>query len=282
MAPISVKPEQFNKVVKLSRTKNKHSKHMPVKTAKIEFAVGDEVIMDLDGTDTPAKVVKFKGNNIIVEDSDGSEYECEPHELTKKPAKKSSKVVEEPEEEEEEPKPAKKSKKTEEPEEAEEEPEEKPAAKKGKGWNATKPAAKKDFGFPVGNWEALAFDGGTTEKGKAVSAFIDLVGVNDEAVTGIQQRKNYTLKDDKGSWNDDGIGFFKADLIDLGFTEDQIDAVDQDELAESVAKLLKKLRKMEPWVSVRAKKKGDYINVFIQGLMDNQEDKPENPLAGKF
>jgi hypothetical protein len=39
---------------------------------------------------------------------------------------------------------------------------------------------------------------------------------------------------------------------------------------------------MEPWVSVRAKKKGDYINVFIQGLMDNQEDKPENPLAGKF
>lgn len=269
---------------------------MPVPAkSKHEFAVDDDVIMDLDGEPTPVKVTKLKsGGNYMVEDNDGSTYECEPHELSAKKAakkkkaepeeeeeetpKKKKKAAPEPEEEEEEEeKPAKKKKK---PADEEEEEEETKPAKKGKGWfNKTEAVkGKGNVGLPVGKWEALAYNGAAEEKGKGIQVYIEYAGVHDEDVNGKTQRQYFTLVDEKGKPSD-GVGYFKGAMETLGFSEEDLE-IDEDDMVEELNRLLKKLRKREPWVSITVKEgKGGYNNLYLNGLMDDQEDKPENPLA---
>jgi hypothetical protein len=251
---------------------------MPVKAKAVKFAVGDKVSVDIDGTDTECKVTKLKGENYIVADEDGTTYECEPHEL--KPLEEeeeTSKKKKKPAAEEEEETPAPKKKKA-----AAEEGEETPKKKKGGlGWNATAPADEvKAFGLPVGQWEALAFNGVCEGgKGKSLLAYVEYVGVHDDEVTGKTQRAYYTIIDEKGQPSE-GIAYFKRDLLTLGFTEEQLE-IDEDEVEDELNKLLKKLRKMEPWVTinVKANSKTGQTNLYLNGIMDDQEDKPANPLS---
>lgn len=271
---------------------------MPVKAKAAKFTKDDKVMVDIDGTDTLCTVTKLKGDNYIVTDEEGTVYECEPHELTlatdeeeeeETPKKKSAKKPAAEEEEEEET-PAPKKKKAA-PESEEEEEEEKPAKKavKGKkkgglGWNDTAPAeAAKSFGLPPGQWEALAYNGVCEAgKGEGIQAYIEYVGVHDDEVTGKTQRGYYTIVDEKGNPSE-GIGYFKRDLITLGFTEEQleIDESDNETVIEELNKLLKKLRKMEPWVtiSVKVNAKTGNSTLYLNGVMDDQEDKPANPLS---
>lgn len=249
---------------------------MPKVTKEVaKFKVDDEVIMDLNGEDVPCKVVKLKGGNYITEDKDGSEYECEPHELTIAEKKKKAPAAEA----EDDTPPAKPKKQAAAEVEDEPTPDKTPAKTKVKGWNDAKAATSK-AGFPIGNWEALAFNGACESDGKKLSAYVDFAGVNDEAVEGLTQRIYWTLKDEKGQWTE-GVTYMKGALLTLGFKEEQLE-IDESEVEEELNKLLKKLRKTEPWVTVRAKEgKGGYVNLYLNGLMDDQSDKPENPLAGQ-
>lgn len=148
------------------------------------------------------------------------------------------------------------------------------------GWNSTKPVVNTGAGgFPVGTWEALAFNGAAEEKeGKGVNAYIEYVGVHDDDVNGKKQRQYFNIKDDAGNWGE-GVGYFKGALVTLGYDEDSLE-IDEDDLVEDLNRLLKKLRKMEPWVSLKVKEgKSGYTNVYLNGLMDDQNDKPTNPLA---
>lgn len=278
---------------------------MPVKAdSKPKVAVGDDVIIEMNDEELKCTVSKIKSSgNIIVEDAEGSTYECEPHEV--KPAKAAKKKAADEEEEEETPKkkkaaveeeddePAPKKKKAAAEEDDEPAPKKKKAAddddepaapkKKKLGWGSQAPAEQKNVGFPVGNWEALAFNGAPEAEKKKLSAFIEYVGVHDEEVKGKTQRVYYQLKDDKGNWLE-GVGYFKRDLLLLGFSEEQLELTDEDDdeaVIADLTKLLKKLRKMETWVSLKAKhdKTREYINLFLNGPMDDQDDKPENPLS---
>lgn len=264
---------------------------MPVKASKPEHTVGEKVIMVMeDGEEIPVEITKLKGDNFVVEDDQGTTYECEPHEI--KPLKKKAKK-EEPEEEEE--KPVKKKKA--EPEEPEEEETPKKSKKssdkeddgdskpaKKKSWSDFKAAEKnKAMGMPVGNWEALAFNGLAEEDEKTdkVTAYVEYVGVGDEAVSGVTQRGYYSIRDDNGSYTE-GVGYWKRDMMELlGLEEDEIDeAIDDKDPTDGMNSIMKKLRKKEPWASIRVKKgKGDNNNLYLQGLMDDQDEKPKNPLA---
>lgn len=264
---------------------------MPVPTKKSEtpkFNVDDEVIVEIDGKDVKCTVEALgikdekTGKKMIrVHNSAESEsYDCFPEEL--KPAKKSAKK-EDPEEDEE--KPAPKKKKVEEPEEEEDE---KPKAKKSGGFfKNTKPAEDFVGGLPIGDWEALIFNGQTDDKGKGFNVFLELVGVNAEEsdkVNGVKQRVFYQIFNDKGEFNEQGTSFLKRDLIKVGYEEEDLDSIDDssmDSLKDDLNLLLKKLRKREPWISIKVgvqKNDPSRTNTYIQGLMDGQEDKPENPL----
>jgi hypothetical protein len=263
---------------------------MPAKVAsKVKFAVGDEVTFEMNDDTVTGTVKKMKGANYMVEDGEGTVYECEPSELTaveeETPAPKKKKAAVE-EEEEETPAPKKKKAAAEE-EEEEEAPKKKgakPAAKGSTGWNSMKPAEEsKGGGLPIGDWEALAYTGLAEEGEKGLSAYIEYVGVHDDDVNGKTQRAYYNLKDADGEWSE-GATYFKRDLLILGFEEEQLELSDEDDndaIIEEFNKLLKKLRKMEPWVSIKVKpaKKAGYTTLYLGGLMDDQEDKPENPLS---
>lgn len=267
--------------------------------------------MDLDGDEVKCTVKKIKADgNYLVEDEEGTVYQCEPQEL--KPAKGKKAAPVEDDEDDEEDKPAPKKKKaapveeddTDDSDDSDDSDDEKPAPKKNKkivdedeseedsgkmaakskapSWNKAKPAQQSAVGLPVGNWEALAYTGACVVEGKGIQAYIEYVGVHDDDVNGKTQRAYYTLKDDKGVWTE-GTTYFKRDLITLGFEEEDLEVADDsddEEFAEAITKILKKLRKREPWVSIKIKDgKGGYTRLFLNGLMDDQDDKPENPLA---
>lgn len=269
---------------------------MPVTTSKanaLKFEVGEEYIMDLSGDDVKVKCEALgkkddDGKKLIsvIDETNAETYDCYPHELKALPAKKGKK--EDPEEEEVKPKKTKKA----ESEEQEEEEKVKPKGKTSGGfWSKTKTAEDFATGLPIGTWEALAFNGESEDKGKGWNIFLEVVGVNadgDDAkkVNGIKNRIYYQIFDKNGEYNEVGAGILRKDLIKVGFTEDDLNSMDDsspDSLREDLDLLLKKLRKREPWISVKiVKQKNDdrYTQCYIQGLMEDQDDKPANPLEG--
>lgn len=153
---------------------------------------------------------------------------------------------------------------------------------KGKGssfakiFNSTPAAEGGAMGFPEGNWEALIV-GGVLERGeKGLSAYFEFVGVGHEDVEGRTQRKYYQLldADDEPANDGQGIGFLKKDLALLGHGEFEID--DESQLEAK----LEEIAQEEPWVQIAAqrnKKNPQYVNLFLNGLMEDQADKPERP-----
>lgn len=234
----------------------------------IEFEVGQTVTFDNDETEEQGTIVSINEDDgeIDVETSENT-FTCKPKELT---------LVE-----------TKSKKKTKETVVEEEEPKEEKLAKKeksstrsyGKLFSSKKPADQGAFGFPLGNWEALAVGGECAENDKGVSAFIDFVGVNDADVEGKSQRIYSQLFDTDGEPLD-GISFFRKNLIILEIVDEDWEPEGEslDELIEEINQVLKKIKKKLPWVTVQTKKgKGGYTNTYLQGLMENQEEKPELP-----
>lgn len=252
------------------------------KEAEIEIKKGMRLAFTIEGDDQKGTVTEVaKNGDFTVENDDGVNVDFEASEAGD---------VEILEEEAEE-KPVKKGKpgkaKKEAEEEVEEE-EEKPKGKKGTrslagAWRSTERAARGGGGFPVGAWEAIVAGGEAAETDKGVSAYLGFVGVNDDEVNGLGHRKYYQLFDADGEPQEQGIGYFKADLHDIGVDDDDIDAAipdteDMEEFIDALNKFLKKVAKARPWLSVKvvpAKKKGYGNSLYVQGLMEDQDEKPE-------
>lgn len=239
---------------------------------------GGKVSFDMDGEETFGIVTSVDKKKQIAEvkGEDGTLYDCRFDELTGVPDEEEK---EEKEEEEEEEKPSKKSsgKKVKEADEDE------GGGKKSyaSAFNRSKPK-ERGGGFPVGNHEALVNGGECSDTDKGIKVKIQFVGVNGEEVEGKIQHQFYNLKGENGEWNEDGVGFFKRDMIEFGFDEDDLtsDASDDEEFVEFVNGLLKRLKKMLPWVAIRVveqKNKPGFTNIFINGLMEDQDQKPELP-----
>lgn len=126
-------------------------------------------------------------------------------------------------------------------------------------------------GFPDGNWEALIIGGEVNEdEEKGTSVYLEFVGVNDEKIEGKTQRTYYQLADAEGAGLP-GLNYFKRDLTMLGYDDVEIeDVADLQPILDGIAG-------EEYWVSIQVKSKKGYSNIYLQGLMDDQDDKPERP-----
>lgn len=240
------------------------------KTTTVDFEVGQRVSFEYDGNTTEAIITSVNPKKKVcdVETDENETLECDFDELTlvtkkAKPIKKKSQ--DEPEEEAELEKKSKKSSGT---------------RSLTAAFKSAKPAAAMQFGLPEGNYECLVAGGEAAENDKGISAYIEYVAVNcdDSDIEGKSQRAFFALVDADGE-PQQGVEFFKRDLLNLGIEESDIDELDDDDdIVEALNKLLKKLKKLQPWVSVTVKKgKGEYMNLYLQGLMDDQSDKPEMP-----
>lgn len=236
-------------------TLKKPSKITKPTNIKSKWAEGDRVSFEAEDGIENGEITDINGKIATVKTDADEEYNVEIADL--KPAE----VEEEAEEaEEEEEKPAKK----------------KVAGKKGKGtslgrlFDETDAAPEMGGGFPEGNWEALITGGAIEETDKGTSAYFELVGVNDEDVEGKTQRLYYQLvtpDDEAGA----GLPFFKRDLAKLGY---------EDVASDDVEATFEEIIEEEPWVSVNVRPRKDgsgYNNIYLDGLMDDQDDKPSNP-----
>lgn len=152
-----------------------------------------------------------------------------------------------------------------------------------KGSFTSKPAADPAGArLPLGNFEALIAAGECATNDKGTSAFLEFTLVNGDN-DGASGRKFYQLYDADEEPLDQGIGILKRDLFDIGFEEEVFDDLDDSsikKLVEGINDILKRLKKMKPWVSIRiveAKGNKSYVNIYIQNLMEDQDQKPDMP-----
>lgn len=230
---------------------------------------GAAASFDLEGETETGVITEVKKDSAVVTLPNKQAYECEFEEITEAEAP----------DDEPEPEPKKKVKK------GKTDPEEEKPKGKGKNisalWNSKEVADPIAAGFPLGNHEALVGGGEAATSEKGTSAFIEFVGVGSEEVEGKTMRQYFQLLNDEDEPLD-GISYFKRAMVDLGVEEEEleIDAADTEELVEGINDLLKKLGKIEPWVSVKVVKgKNQFNNLYIQGLMEDQDQKPEMPAT---
>lgn len=239
------------------RITNKNMKLKPKPKAletKTKFKEGDSVTFDHKDTTYKGVILEIDGEgNATIQDNDDEDqqYEVEVSELKllKEEGKKSAPV----EEEEEEPK------------------------KKGKGkghglGHLFKKAEKVEFagGIPLGEHQALVtkIELIETDKGKRVD--IELVGTDEEAL-GKVSKKIHFLEDENGNPTEKGHSYLKADLENLGYDIELVD--DDDDFDE----MLKSVTKEQPWIDIKVvqrRDKPEYNNIYIQGLCEDQDDKP--------
>lgn len=236
-----------------------------------EYEIGQDVQFDWDGKDCIGTITKVnaKKKELDVEGDDippGTVCTFDECTIVKKGKVKKEKEKEEPEEEPE--KPAK-------------------TSGKGKGLslkdklNAKPPAESGPMGLPEGTHECLVVDGLCETNAKGTSAYLEFCIVNseDEELNGRSGRKFYQLIDPDGEALD-GVSYLKADGMLIGMMDEEFELEGDtlEEIVDEFNAVLKKLKKKEPWVSVNVVPgKGQYKNIYLQSLMEDQEDKPEKP-----
>lgn len=244
-----------------------------------KFKDGQSVLFDMNGETHEGKIVNITGEGIEVKVGKTT-YECEPDELTLVEAGDDAGNDDAPEE-----KP--KGKKKDEDNDGDD-AEEKPKGKaKGSGkslasaFNSIPRLEGGGGGLPIGSWEVLVTDYDVAETDdKGTNAYIEMTGVNDADVEGTTGRKYYNLIDKDGNLQETGVGIFKNDLVTLGVDEDEI-VVEDETFVNDVGAILKKLCKRGPWAAIKVveAKKAGYTNIYINGLMPDQDEKPEDPNA---
>lgn len=230
------------------------------KPAAPKWEDGQRVSIEVNGETVFGKITEITKKSIEVTTDDDIAYECQPDELTDAPdgggdtgggdetPKKGAKGT----------------------------------RSLGAAFNAVpKAEGTGGGGLPIGTHEALVtgHDGAVTDKGASV--YLEVTGVNDAEIDGKTQRKYYQIVGEDGELQEQGCGILKSDLVLLGLEEDDIDVpdtADPEELIAGLKKILKKVVKEGPWVSVNVKegKKG-YTNMYFQGLMEDQANKPDKP-----
>lgn len=225
--------------------------------AEFEFEIDTVVQFDNDGETVVGTVTAHNDNGTYeITDSDENAYDVEASDVSEYVKKKAAKP-------ESKAKGAKVGK----------------AKGKGKGssladaFNSAKKATK-GGGIPDGKWEALLTGASLRDSDKDSAKFVDLeytaVNTEDEDVEGRKGRASYMILDGDGDAAT-GMEYFKRDMEMLGQPEE----FDDDEALEAA---LDELAEQEPWCSINVKTNAKgYSTIYLNGLMEDQEDKPEAP-----
>lgn len=134
-------------------------------------------------------------------------------------------------------------------------------------------AAARGGGLPEGKHEAILVSAEIEAKDKGTFVYFDYVLVNEDDAeqNGMTGRASYMLLDEDGAVAQ-GMEYFKRDLSLLGKGEVQFNSDDE------VAEMLSELGNEELWVSINVKENTrGYSTIYLNGAMENQEDKPETP-----
>lgn len=136
-------------------------------------------------------------------------------------------------------------------------------------------AATPGFDVPPGQYEAIAHKAEYSlfEDSQKEAVFIEFAIVNDDKIAGKTTRVYYNLIGKDGS-EGQGYEYMKRDLEMVGC--DAIDISDnKDEFTENLKNWFDENK---PWVVIDVKKNGQFTNVYLNSMMDDQEGKPELPF----
>lgn len=127
-------------------------------------------------------------------------------------------------------------------------------------------AAAGGVGIPPGDWEArileMVYEKNT--KGESVKVTYECTTADEESPAyGKKSSQWYSIFDKDGNVGK-GVGFLKTDLEKLG-----VDAEGQK--FANLETTLAEITEAQPIVNVKAKQNGQWLNVYLQGLVEDQD-----------
>lgn len=158
----------------------------------------------------------------------------------------------------------------------------KPTSTKEKGpqddfarrYAATEPAKGGGFVPPKpGTYNAILIEGQGVIDGDKTSAFITVQIVDEDAEDAGKNCRIYWNFTDENGQEGSGMPYFMSNMQMLGIDKQ---FVNWDDMCESLAELAKE----QPWLIINVVKKGDWTNIYIQSVPENQAEKPDliNPV----
>jgi hypothetical protein len=134
-------------------------------------------------------------------------------------------------------------------------------------------------GPPLGRHEALITGVSDLDTDQGLSVSLECIIVNSEENEGRKAFLNYGIlkrEEVDGEIEEtasQGIGYLKRDMELLDHP------LVGPENKKDLLKQMQAIADEEPWVNIEVKKKGIYTNVFLQGVQEDQDDKPERPAG---
>lgn len=131
------------------------------------------------------------------------------------------------------------------------------------------------FNIVAGQYEALLYlaDYYRDDKSPRESVYLEFVIVNDTGkMDGKTTRIYYNIKDKDGA-DATGYDYLKRDLDTLGFDLNQFKSQEEFEMG-----LKAWADEEKPYVVIDVKKNGQYTNVYLNSVMDDQTGKPDMPF----
>jgi len=138
-----------------------------------------------------------------------------------------------------------------------------PSASKADAFDEVAPGGA--LGIPPGDWECriieMVYEKNT--KGESVKVTYEATAVDEESPAyGKKSSQWYQIFDKDGN-KGKGIGFLKGDLEKLGVDE-------EGQKFANLEDTLEQITAEQPLVNVKAKQNGQWLNVYLQGLVDDQ------------
>ena len=131
------------------------------------------------------------------------------------------------------------------------------------------PQGNKSFkSLPIGKFEALATEGGKLEKDGRWSAWIDFTLTEGEA-EGQKGRSFFFVENDEGDIQV-GASILHRMLAQMGY----VDADEPFHSKDHIEELLAEIAINPCWVVIKVAVKAGYTNIYLDKVMENQDEKP--------
>lgn len=124
-----------------------------------------------------------------------------------------------------------------------------------------------------GTYNTILVEGQGVVDGDKTAAFITVQIVDeDEEDAGKNCRIYWNFTDENGQ-EASGMPYFKSNMQMLGVNKE---FQSWDDMCETLAELAKE----QPWLIINVVKKGDWTNIYLQSVPENQNEKPDliNPF----
>lgn len=129
-------------------------------------------------------------------------------------------------------------------------------AAKGKGFVPPEP----------GSYNAIIVEGQYQRDGDETKAYLE-VQIVDEGVNAGKNCRIYYNFTDKDGKEEPGMPYFKSNMQMLGREDDFLS---EDDCAEFLAQLAEQ----QVWIEINVSKKGQWTNIYLNSVPENQDDKP--------